>query len=103
MGTLRFFLAISIIVAHAGPEFGLWLVDPRLAVQMFYLMSGFSMAFVWHEKYAASPSPYRTFFIGRTLRIMGGSPGHRVHSARVILGFVKPVISPGAGWGSLKR
>lgn len=69
MGTLRFFLALSIIVAHAGPIFGIWLIDARLAVQMFYLLSGFSMAFVWQEKYATSRSPLRTFFIGRALRI----------------------------------
>jgi peptidoglycan/LPS O-acetylase OafA/YrhL len=69
MGTLRFFLAISIIVAHAGPVFGVWLVDARLAVQLFYLLSGFSMAFVWQEKYATSQAPLRTFFLGRALRI----------------------------------
>jgi peptidoglycan/LPS O-acetylase OafA/YrhL len=69
MGTLRFFLALSIIVAHAGPVFGVWLVDARLAVQMFYLLSGFSMAFVWQGKYAASRAPLRTFFVGRALRI----------------------------------
>jgi peptidoglycan/LPS O-acetylase OafA/YrhL len=69
MGTLRFFLALSIIVAHAGPIFGIWLIDARLAVQMFYLLSGFSMAFVWQGRYATSRSPLRTFFIGRALRI----------------------------------
>ena len=69
MGTLRFFLAISIIVAHAGPVFGVSLVDARLAVQLFYLLSGFSMAFVWQGKYATSQAPLRTFFIGRALRI----------------------------------
>jgi peptidoglycan/LPS O-acetylase OafA/YrhL len=69
MGTLRFFLAISIIVAHAGPCFGVSLVDARLAVQLFYLLSGFSMAFVWYGKYAGCQSPLRTFFTGRALRI----------------------------------
>jgi peptidoglycan/LPS O-acetylase OafA/YrhL len=69
MGTLRFLLAVSIIVAHAGPVFGVSLVDARLAVQMFYLLSGFSMAYVWQGKYSASRSPLRTFFVGRALRI----------------------------------
>lgn len=69
MGTLRFFLAVSIVVAHAGPVFGVSLADPRVAIQMFYLMSGFSMAMVWEGRYAASRRPALTFFRSRALRI----------------------------------
>ena len=69
MGAFRLFLAVSIVIAHAGAFLGARLADARLAVQMFYLISGFAMAFVWHGKYATSRQPIRTFFVGRALRI----------------------------------
>jgi len=70
MGSLRFFLALSVIFAHAG---GVWsgfgLGNGRLAVQTFYMISGFYMSLVWSEKYSAQPNPIRTFYISRALRI----------------------------------
>jgi peptidoglycan/LPS O-acetylase OafA/YrhL len=69
MGTFRFFLAVSIVIGHAGAFFGVFLADARVAIQMFYLVSGFAMAFVWQGKYATARDPVRTFLANRALRL----------------------------------
>lgn len=69
MGVLRFFLALSVIFTHAGSFSGFFLGDGRLAVQAFYMISGFYMSMVWTEKYSNYPSPIRTFYVSRALRI----------------------------------
>ena len=51
MGVLRLFLALSVVNAHGGNLLGFQLVDPTMAVQTFYMISGFYMALVLHEKY----------------------------------------------------
>jgi len=66
---LRFSLALAVIIAHVGPLQGLVLGDGRLAVQVFFMISGFYMALVWTEKYSKLSSPIRTFYISRALRI----------------------------------
>lgn len=48
---------------------GFALGDGRLAVQTFYMISGFYMSLVWHEKYSKLSNPVRTFYISRALRI----------------------------------
>ena len=69
MGSLRFFLALSVLFAHAGTFLGFSLGDGRLAVQAFYMISGFYMSLVWTEKYSKLTMPIRTFYISRALRI----------------------------------
>ena len=69
MGSLRFFLALSVIFAHVGTFSGFSLGDGRLAVQTFFMISGFYMSLVWSEKYSKLQSPIRTFYISRALRI----------------------------------
>ena len=69
MGSLRFFLALSVIFAHAGAFMGLVLGDGRLAVQTFYMISGFYMSLVWTDKYSKLPNPVTTFYVSRALRI----------------------------------
>lgn len=69
MGSLRFFLALSVIFAHTGTFSGFTLGDGRLAVQTFFMISGFYMSLVWSEKYSKLQSPIRTFYISRALRI----------------------------------
>jgi peptidoglycan/LPS O-acetylase OafA/YrhL len=70
MGSLRLLLAISVIILHAGPFLGAYLVaEPQLIIQMFYILSGFTIAFVWYGKYAGSETPTRTFWINRARRI----------------------------------
>ena len=69
MGILRFLLALSVIFEHTGLFMGFALGDGRLAVQTFYMISGFYMSLVWTEKYSKLPNPVRTFYISRALRI----------------------------------
>lgn len=69
MGVLRFLLAFCVVTAHAGPLAGIKLGDGRLAVQIFYMVSGFYMSMVWTEKYSQIPSPVKTFYQSRALRI----------------------------------
>jgi len=106
MGFLRFILAVTVIIAHAGClkcSFG----DGRIAVQAFYIISGFYMAMVWTEKYSFMHNSYKSFYVSRALRIyplyflvlilalvMGiagksNSPSFHIWDAFEILGFFK--------------
>ncbi|SDN26427.1 acyltransferase [Polaromonas sp. JS666] len=67
MGGLRLLLALMVVIQHL--EFRLPLFDPRFAVQMFFLISGFYMAMVWNERYRHYKSPVRSFYVSRALRI----------------------------------
>ncbi len=53
MGTLRLLLALSVVLSHSGPlwPFGTELVGGVLAVQGFFLISGFYMALVLRKRY----------------------------------------------------
>ena len=54
MGLLRLLLALAVVADHAGPPLGwtaLRMTGGPLAVQMFYVVSGFYMALVLNEKY----------------------------------------------------
>jgi peptidoglycan/LPS O-acetylase OafA/YrhL len=69
MGTLRTIFALAVAIAHAGGIFGYVPMNGDTAVQAFYVVSGFYMALVFTEKYAALPSPIRTFWLNRYLRL----------------------------------
>ena len=69
MGLLRFLLALSVVAAHAGPIFGLEFVGPQLAVQSFYIISGFYMSLVLNEKYIGANNSYRLFITNRLIRL----------------------------------
>ena len=51
MGLIRTLLAISVVLAHSSPIFGIKLVGGQVAVQAFYMISGFYMTLVLNEKY----------------------------------------------------
>jgi peptidoglycan/LPS O-acetylase OafA/YrhL len=74
MGLFRLLLAFSVLENHlavraAQPDaFGLGLVYGDQAVQIFFVISGFYMALVLHEKYNR-PVDYRTFIQQRFLRL----------------------------------
>lgn len=68
MGLLRIFLAISVLVAHNGPLFGLNLMFSDVAVKLFFIISGFYMSMVLSGKYSG-PSMGRTFYTNRFLRL----------------------------------
>lgn len=71
MGMLRFFLALSVVQyhTHSGNLSGLPFLNGNFAVQAFYLISGFYMALVLHEKYLPGKSTYLEFIGNRFLRI----------------------------------
>lgn len=69
MGVLRFLLALSVLIEHSKPIFGISLVPGELAVESFFMVSGFYMALVIKEKYSKIPNYYKLFITNRFLRI----------------------------------
>jgi len=65
MGSLRLFLALSVALGHFGMPLGFPTSD--IAVQSFYVISGFYMALVLNEKYG--PGTYWLFISNRLLRL----------------------------------
>jgi peptidoglycan/LPS O-acetylase OafA/YrhL len=67
MGVVRTLLAIAVVVTHTGPLFpGVTMIPGTLAVQAFYVISGFYMALVLSTKYSDHASD---FYAARALRI----------------------------------
>jgi peptidoglycan/LPS O-acetylase OafA/YrhL len=100
MGILRLFLALSVLLGHTEGRgfFGLSFVHPEIAVQSFFVISGFYMALVLNEKYNR-PGQYRLFIQQRFLRLY---PTYLILIALIVLidGTVWAVT--GAPWGSLQ-
>lgn len=69
MGVFRFLLALSVLIIHSSPIFGLTLIPGYLAVRSFYMISGFLMALIIVEKYQYTTRPYYLFISNRVLRI----------------------------------
>lgn len=69
MGLLRFFLAVSVVVAHTYPIPGFRIINAVGAVQTFYIISGFYMTMILREKYRG-PGSYRLFLTNRLLRLL---------------------------------
>ena len=72
MGLLRFLLAISVVTAHCGLLFGkIEFVGGEMAVQSFFIISGFYMSLVLDGKYSATSNfkQYKLFISNRLLRL----------------------------------
>lgn len=69
MGIIRLLLAIAVIITHSETLFGLHMTGGRIAVQAFYIVSGFYMALVLEEKYLKIQNGYRLFISNRFLRL----------------------------------
>lgn len=69
MGIIRFLLALAVVIVHSSPIFGLELVPGYLAVQSFYIISGFLMAFVYNEKYIHQDKANYLFLSNRILKL----------------------------------
>lgn len=65
MGSLRLFLALCVAFGHFGTPLGFPTSD--IAVQSFFVISGFYMALVLNEKYG--PGSYWLFISNRLLRL----------------------------------
>ena len=75
MGVLRLFLAISVLCTHLGVVhahtntiFGCTFLPGDVAIETFFMVSGFYMALVLHEKYVG-PGSYSIFITQRILRL----------------------------------
>lgn len=87
MGILRFLLAISVIIAHSNSILGFRLVGGQIAVQGFYIISGFYMAFILKEKYIGVNQSYKLFITNRLLRL------YPVYWVVILFIFTSAIIS----------
>ena len=69
MGAIRFLLAFAVVGAHVGRLPYTVPFGGTLAVQAFYIISGFLIALVWDNKYAAQPNGLFLFYTNRAARI----------------------------------
>ncbi len=69
MGSIRFLLALAVVAVHVTRlPFHLG-INSLLAVEGFYTISGFLIAFVWDIKYSREPNGIRSFYANRAARI----------------------------------
>jgi len=68
MGFLRFILACAVIIEHTSPVFGLKLTGGMIAVEAFFMISGFYMALILNQKYTGAGS-YSLFITNRFLKL----------------------------------
>ncbi|MDR2601476.1 MAG: acyltransferase [Spirochaetaceae bacterium] len=96
MGLLRCILAITVVAAHSGPIFGYRFVGGVVAVQSFYIISGFYMSLILNEKYTGKGA-YKLFITNRLLRLY---PIYwAVAGLTVILSLVTAIDSGGGDFG----
>jgi peptidoglycan/LPS O-acetylase OafA/YrhL len=69
LGTIRFLLALAVTITHVGQIPFYAGINSLLAVQGFYVISGFLIARIWDIKYAEQPNGIRLFYINRAARI----------------------------------
>jgi peptidoglycan/LPS O-acetylase OafA/YrhL len=69
MGLIRFLLAMAVVAAHSAPILGLTLVGGKIAVQSFFVISGFYISLILNEKYPAGTRGTLLFYGNRFLRI----------------------------------
>ncbi|MFZ0426422.1 MAG: acyltransferase [Xanthobacteraceae bacterium] len=70
MGLLRLILALAVVVDHAPQSYGVRMVPGDVAVEMFFMISGFYMALVLSTRYDPSKrSGIGAFYTARYLRL----------------------------------
>lgn len=85
MGLLRLMLALAVVFEHAPDEFKIRLVPGDIAVEMFFMISGFYMALILSTRY--DPTTTRgvgAFYIARYLRLW---PAYAV-TAAILYGWL---------------
>lgn len=68
MGFLRLILAIAVVIAHSGSLFGFRFTGGLVAVEVFFIISGFYMTMILDKKYVGKGS-YALFLSNRFLRL----------------------------------
>lgn len=94
MGTIRFLLAIAIVCFHTTPLYKNYLSFGEVALETFFVVSGFSIARVLHERYTRK----RDFYLSRILRIY---PPYVILLGLTIIACVahgQTEIAPGRDW-----
>lgn len=100
MGLLRLLLAISVVIAHSSKVLGFGLVGGQLAVQVFFIISGFYMTLILKEKYIGRNKSYKLFISNRLLRLF---PVYwAVLLCTIILSIILYLDSDGNLYGRLK-
>lgn len=69
MGILRVLLALAVILDHSGSLLGFKMLQGRIAVEAFFIISGFYMSLVLNEKYLNIENGYFKFISNRFLRL----------------------------------
>ncbi len=69
MGVVRLLLALSVVIAHSESILGIHLVGGKIAVQAFYIISGFYMSLILNEKYIGKNNSFRLFITNRFIRL----------------------------------
>jgi peptidoglycan/LPS O-acetylase OafA/YrhL len=69
LGTIRFLLALAVVCAHVGKLPYTVQLGGQLAVQSFYIISGFLIALVWTNKYERRANGLFLFYSNRAARI----------------------------------
>ena len=68
MGFLRIILALTVVIAHSDSLFGFTFTGSLVAVETFFIISGFYMAMILDKKYIGKGS-YTLFLSNRFLRL----------------------------------
>ena len=68
MGLIRFLLACGVVLCHTSLILGYTPLSGNLAVQCFYIISGFYMSLILNEKYVGKKSNF-LFYSNRALKI----------------------------------
>jgi peptidoglycan/LPS O-acetylase OafA/YrhL len=69
MGIIRILLALSVTLDHIGPIFGFSMLKGGMAVQAFFIISGFYISLILNEKYISKNKSYFLYISNRFLRI----------------------------------
>ena len=99
MGIIRLILALSVVIEHTSSVFGMELVGGTLAVQSFYMISGFYMTLILKEKYIGANDSYVLFISSRLMRLL---PIYWfVLSLTISLSFIDYFYSSGSSFGKI--
>jgi peptidoglycan/LPS O-acetylase OafA/YrhL len=69
MGIIRLLLALSVVASHFGGILGCKFIGGQVAVQSFYIISGFYMTMILNEKYIGINKSYKLFITNRLIRL----------------------------------
>jgi peptidoglycan/LPS O-acetylase OafA/YrhL len=70
MGIIRFLLAIAVVTSHSNQILGSRFISGSIAVQSFFIISGFYISLILNEKYTDKNKSYVLYITNRILRIL---------------------------------